>query len=118
MNEDRKKLPFRPTGYKAFNPMNRGANVPIFNPKVRARQFDNKPITPGLISWQQWHFNCDYVKRSGVKSSICVGCGKGRLYDVNGGGYNIDRRMTPEVLKQLIEKIRQVVKNDELHPDQ
>lgn len=95
--------------YKPFSHITRGANVP----KLRPRQFGDKPVTPGLISWQMWHYHCDYVKRSGVKSSICVGCGKGTMYDVNGEGYRFDRRMTFEALKALIEKIKQTPKNEQ-----
>lgn len=103
-NPKRFNVTFRP-----FNPLNRGVNIP----KVRARQFPNKPLTPGLISWEQWHSNCDYVKRSGVKSSICVGCGKGTMYDVNMERYTFDRRMNLEALKLLIEKIKQTPKKEQ-----
>jgi len=56
-----------------------------------------------------WSDKCNYVKRQiDIRSSICMGCGSGKIYDKNNVMYVFTRFQAMEQIKELVEKVRKI----------
>lgn len=70
--------------------------------------------TGSINNWGEWRRISNFLtsRCSDVKRSLCVGCGKGRLYDKNGISYPVTAKNTFEEVEKIVELIRQINKQD------
>jgi len=60
-----------------------------------------------------WQAICTFVMlQYDIKKRICIGCGKGTMYDKNGKQYPFTKFMQIEEVKRLVEEIKKINSDD------
>lgn len=67
------------------------------------------PIGKGIFRNDNWTSIVNYVfSEPDIKKTMCVGCGSGKLFDVNDKPYPINKMMTLEQVKSIVSLIKQI----------